>query len=83
MGPDDALALLYLVSRPDLDVRAVAVSGTGLARFDAPVWFSAIATGATPTRSRLTWLVGAAAGDYALVVTGPRGPQVVTGFRAG
>ncbi|HEY6890017.1 MAG TPA: nucleoside hydrolase, partial [Solirubrobacter sp.] len=31
MGPDDALALLYLVSRHDLDVRAVAVSGTGLA----------------------------------------------------
>ena len=47
------------------------------------MWFSAIATGATPPRSRLTWRVGAAAGDYALVVTGPRGPQVVTGFRAG
>jgi pyrimidine-specific ribonucleoside hydrolase len=35
MGPDDALALLYLVARRDLDVRAVAVSGTGLARCPA------------------------------------------------
>lgn len=35
MGPDDVLALLYLVSRPDLDVRAVAVSGTGLVRCPA------------------------------------------------
>jgi hypothetical protein len=31
----------------------------------------------------MTWLVDAEAGDYAVVVTGPRGPQVVTGFRAG
>jgi pyrimidine-specific ribonucleoside hydrolase len=30
MSTDDVLALLYLLGRPDLDVRAVAVSGTGL-----------------------------------------------------
>src|SRR4051794_41654733 len=30
LGPDDAIALLYLLSRRDLDVRAVAVSGAGL-----------------------------------------------------
>ena len=35
MGPDDALALLFLVARRDVDVRAVAVSGTGLARCPA------------------------------------------------
>lgn len=35
MSTDDVLALLYLLQRPDLDVRAVTVSGTGLAHCPA------------------------------------------------
>ncbi len=35
LGPDDALALLYLLGRRNLDVRAVAVSGAGLVRCPA------------------------------------------------
>ena len=35
MGPDDMLALLYLSGRPDVDLRAVTVSGTGLTRCPA------------------------------------------------
>jgi pyrimidine-specific ribonucleoside hydrolase len=32
LSTDDVIALMYVLNRPDLDVRAVAVSGTGLAR---------------------------------------------------
>jgi Inosine-uridine preferring nucleoside hydrolase len=35
MSTDDVLALLYLLQRPGLDVRAVTVSGTGLAHCPA------------------------------------------------
>lgn len=31
MGSDDVMAILYLLRRPDVDVRAITVSGTGLA----------------------------------------------------
>jgi pyrimidine-specific ribonucleoside hydrolase len=34
MGADDVLALIYLLARPDVELRAVTVSGTGLARCD-------------------------------------------------
>lgn len=29
VGSDDVMAILYLLSRPDVDVRAITVSGTG------------------------------------------------------
>lgn len=35
VGPDDVVALLYLLRHPDVDVRAVTVAGTGLAHCDA------------------------------------------------
>jgi pyrimidine-specific ribonucleoside hydrolase len=35
LSTDDVIALLYVLNRPDLDVRAVAVSGTGLVRCPA------------------------------------------------
>jgi pyrimidine-specific ribonucleoside hydrolase len=50
--------------------------------FEAPVWFSTVAEGTTPPRSTMTWLVTAEPGDYAIVVTGPGGTQVVAGIRA-
>ena len=37
MGADDIMALLYLLQRPDLDLLAITVSGTGLAHCDAGV----------------------------------------------
>jgi inosine-uridine nucleoside N-ribohydrolase len=37
VGPDDIMALLYLAQRPDVRLRAVTVSGTGLAHCDAGV----------------------------------------------
>lgn len=37
VGPDDVIALLYLLRHPDVDVRAVTVAGTGLAHCDAGV----------------------------------------------
>jgi inosine-uridine nucleoside N-ribohydrolase len=51
--------------------------------FDPPLWFSPVATGTTPPHSTMTWLVTAEAGDYAIVVTGPGGTQVLSGIRAG
>ena len=50
--------------------------------FAPPVWFSPVATGKTPPDSRMTWLVTAEPGDYAIVVTGPGGTQVLAGIRA-
>jgi hypothetical protein len=50
--------------------------------FEAPVWFSTVAEGTTPPRSTMTWLVTAEPGDYAIVVTGPGGTQVLAGIRA-
>jgi len=37
MGLDDMLAILYLTSHPNVDVRAITVAGTGLAHCDAGV----------------------------------------------
>ena len=37
MGLDDMLAILYLASHPNVDIRAITVSGTGLAHCDAGV----------------------------------------------
>ena len=37
MGMDDMLAILYLASHPDVDIRAITVAGTGLAHCDAGV----------------------------------------------
>jgi pyrimidine-specific ribonucleoside hydrolase len=37
MGADDVLALLYLLQRPDIELRAVTVSGTGIAHCDSGV----------------------------------------------
>jgi len=37
MGMDDMLAILYLASHPDADIRAITVAGTGLAHCDAGV----------------------------------------------
>ena len=51
--------------------------------FRAPVWFSPIASGTTPPHSRMTWLVDAEPGVYAIVVDGPSGPQVLATVRAG
>jgi pyrimidine-specific ribonucleoside hydrolase len=51
--------------------------------FEPPLWFSRVATGATPPRSRMTWLVTVESGDYAIVVSGPGGTRVLAGIRAG
>ena len=51
--------------------------------FAPPVWFSPVAEGTTPPHSEMTWLVSAEPGDYAIVVTGPGGTQVLAGIRAG
>jgi inosine-uridine nucleoside N-ribohydrolase len=37
MGLDDMLAILYLTSHPNVDIRAITVAGTGLAHCDAGV----------------------------------------------
>ena len=37
MAPDDWMAILYLLQRPDIDVRAITVSGTGIAHCDPGV----------------------------------------------
>ena len=37
MGMDDMLAILYLTSHPNVDIRAITVAGTGLAHCDAGV----------------------------------------------
>jgi len=37
MGLDDMLAILYLASHPNVDIRAITVAGTGLAHCDAGV----------------------------------------------
>ncbi len=50
--------------------------------FEPPLWFSPVATGTTPPRSDMTWLVSAEPGDYAIVVTGPGGTQVLGEIRA-
>lgn len=37
MGADDMLALVYLLARPDVNVKAIALSGTGTTRCDAGI----------------------------------------------
>lgn len=37
MGPDDVLALLYLLSRPDVHLKAITISGTGVTRCTAGI----------------------------------------------
>lgn len=37
MAPDDWMAILYLLQRPDVDVQAITVSGTGIAHCDPGV----------------------------------------------
>lgn len=37
MAPDDMLALLYLLSRPDVNLRAITISGTGITRCAAGI----------------------------------------------
>ncbi len=37
MGADDIMAILYLLQRPDVQVKAITVAGTGLARCTAGV----------------------------------------------
>ncbi|MGZ4790232.1 MAG: nucleoside hydrolase [Ilumatobacteraceae bacterium] len=41
VGADDAIALLFLLQDPDIDVRAITVSGTGLVRCDSGVAIAA------------------------------------------
>jgi hypothetical protein len=50
--------------------------------FEPPVWFSTVATGTTPPESRMTWLVSAEPGEYAILATGPGGTQVLAGITA-
>jgi pyrimidine-specific ribonucleoside hydrolase len=52
------------------------------APFEPPVWFSRVATGTTPPRSRMTWLITVEPGEHAIVATGPGGTQVLAGIRA-
>lgn len=50
--------------------------------FEPPMWFSRVASGTTPPASTMTWLVTAEPGDYAIVVEGPGGTQVLAGITA-